>query len=262
MSAQIKLLGEKQQKLAQMICAICFFLATLIAPALTVTFFLMQTNYNGFSFSTGQPFEKFNWHPVLMVLGFNTFMCGATSVWTLLPLSHNIKKAIHGVCQIVCLCLVLASFGIVWNFKSGQYHIYTFHEYMGISTLVLYSCQLIAGLLVFGIPMIPLKIKAVLVPLHRGTGVMLFCMVLGSITSGFAYFGDTLIGQYHADVDGNRYGLYYLGASIPIVVAFTMGALFVLMNYFAHMKEGPAGTSKPPDDEFAPVNQSNGAYYG
>ena len=66
----------------------------------------------------------------------------ATGVWTLLPLPHNINKAIHGFCQITCLCLVMASLGIVWNFKGDVVpHIQAIHEYMGITTLVLYSCQ-------------------------------------------------------------------------------------------------------------------------
>lgn len=36
----------------------------------------------------------------------------------------------------------MSSLGIVWNFKGDSVpHIQAIHEYMGISTLVLYSCQ-------------------------------------------------------------------------------------------------------------------------
>lgn len=74
------LLQPKQQRVAQLIMAACFFLSILVAPSLTVLYFLMQTTNNGFSFSADTPIEQFNWHPVLMVLGFNTFMMGGASL--------------------------------------------------------------------------------------------------------------------------------------------------------------------------------------
>eukprot|EP00897_Mesotaenium_endlicherianum_P009219 jgi/Mesen1/8325/ME000457S07515 len=130
----------------------------------------------------------FNWHPILMVTGLIFITGEGVLVYRLLPGSKQVRKIVHSTLNGVALVL-----GIVGVTAAFRYHnesvpaidnLYSLHSWVGLTTLVLFGVQWIAGLVTFLYPGASNPVRTSALPWHTFLGVFLYILALVSAELG------------------------------------------------------------------------------
>ncbi|KAJ3680359.1 hypothetical protein LUZ60_016637 [Juncus effusus] len=129
----------------------------------------------------------FNLHPVLMLIGYIILGSEAIMAYKTLPFSHDMNKLIHLVLHAIAI--VLGSFGIYCAFKfhneSGIANLYSFHSWLGLGTIILYTIQWIFGFVTFFLPVATPSIKRMALPWHVLFGILVYVFALATALLGF-----------------------------------------------------------------------------
>ncbi|CAL1675848.1 unnamed protein product [Lasius platythorax] len=140
---------------------------------------------NGFSWKSNPQLE-FNWHPLLMTIGLVFLYANAMLIYRT---QRNVRKRrlklIHaGMMLFIVLLTVIA---LVAAFDSHNLatpspipNMYTLHSWVGLTTVILFCCQWVAGCVSFLFPGLQSPLRASYMPIHVYFGVAAF---IGAITS-------------------------------------------------------------------------------
>ncbi|GFR52706.1 hypothetical protein Agub_g15335, partial [Astrephomene gubernaculifera] len=137
--------------------------------------------------------KLFNWHPVLMTLGFAVLMSEALlSYQAPLPgaaLPRPSRKLLHVSCHAAAL-LCLAG-GLAAVLRSHRAALpaplpdwYSPHSYLGIAALGLLGGQVLLGAYAYLWPRLPLPQRLALGPLHRAAGMAAWLAGLAAVGAG------------------------------------------------------------------------------
>ncbi|XP_008853468.1 cytochrome b reductase 1 isoform X1 [Nannospalax galili] len=132
---------------------------------------------------------EFNWHPVLAVTGF-VFIQGIAIIVYRLPwtwkCSKLLMKSIHAGLNAVAAILAIIAVVAVFDYHSVQRipHMYSLHSWVGLTAVILYVLQLVLGLFIFLLPWAPLSLRAVVMPIHVYSGLLLFGTVIATVLMG------------------------------------------------------------------------------
>ncbi|XP_062313905.1 plasma membrane ascorbate-dependent reductase CYBRD1 isoform X1 [Osmerus eperlanus] len=132
---------------------------------------------------------EFNWHPVLVVIGF-IFIQGIAIIVYRLPWSWKCSKLmmkfIHAGLNILAFSFAAVSMVAVFDFHNAQNipNMYSLHSWVGLAAVILYSLQLVLGLCVYLIPITPLSWRAALMPMHIYSGLFIFTSVIAAALMG------------------------------------------------------------------------------
>ncbi|XP_028993719.1 plasma membrane ascorbate-dependent reductase CYBRD1 [Betta splendens] len=132
---------------------------------------------------------EFNWHPVLIVIGF-IFLQGIAIIVYRLPwtwrCSKLMMKFIHAGLNLLALIFAVISLVAVFDFHNAAAipNMYSLHSWLGLAVVILYSTQLVLGVGVFLIPVTPVSWRAVLMPLHVYSGLLLFTSTIAVALMG------------------------------------------------------------------------------
>lgn len=179
----------------------------------------------------------FNWHPILMTLGFVIFMTEAVlaykAPWST-SFSRATRKLIHWVlhsCAALSIC-----FGLLAVFNSHNLklpvpmpNLYSAHSYLGIFTVALAAFQFLLGLAAYLWPKFSLSTRVALGPVHRFLGMSTWALGMATIATGvqekttFVQMGKKLSGEQVFDP------IMRLPATIVLMLALT--ALLVLFHH-------------------------------
>ena len=140
---------------------------------------------NGFSWKSNPQLE-FNWHPLLMTIGLVFLYANAMLIYRT---QRNVRKRrlklIHaGMMLFIVLLTVIA---LVAAFDSHNLatpspipNMYTLHSWVGLTTVILFCCQWVAGCVSFLFPGLQSPLRASYMPIHVYFGIAAF---IGAITS-------------------------------------------------------------------------------
>ncbi|XP_021050311.1 cytochrome b reductase 1 [Mus pahari] len=132
---------------------------------------------------------EFNWHPVLAVTGF-VFIQGIAIIVYRLPwtwkCSKLLMKSIHAGLNAVAAILAIISVVAVFEYHNVRKvpHMYSLHSWIGLTALILYIQQLVVGFFVFLLPWAPLSLRAIVMPIHVYSGLLLFGTVIATVLMG------------------------------------------------------------------------------
>lgn len=163
----------------------------IVAPLLALSALLYVSVWisrlGGLAWEHGHSKLIFNWHPLMMILAF-LFMTVATISFrypTMIAqgrISRTTAKWCHGLCwTVAALCMMI---GLIAVFRSHNdpisgfiANLYSFHSWVGLTIVICYMFQLLAGAGVFGIPdrlAISASVKAKLLQIHSFMGPLLY----------------------------------------------------------------------------------------
>ncbi|NWX23570.1 CYAC3 protein, partial [Aegotheles bennettii] len=133
--------------------------------------------------------STFNWHPVLMVAGLVVTYGAAALVYRLPPSWRGPKlpwKVLHGVLALVAFGLAVLGLVAVFHFHNtqGTPNMYSLHSWVGLVTVLLFSCQWVAGFGTFLLPWAPTWLRVLYKPLHVFFGSTILMLSVVSCVSG------------------------------------------------------------------------------
>ncbi|KAM3607704.1 uncharacterized protein V6R79_012278 [Siganus canaliculatus] len=132
---------------------------------------------------------EFNWHPVLIVIGF-VFLQGMAIIVYRLPwtwqCSKLVMKFIHAGLNLLALILAIISLVAVFDFHNAFKipNMYSLHSWLGLIAVILYCLQLVVGVGMYLIPITPVSWRAAFMPVHVYTGLFLFTSVIAVALMG------------------------------------------------------------------------------
>ncbi|XP_067208627.1 transmembrane ascorbate-dependent reductase CYB561-like isoform X2 [Linepithema humile] len=153
---------------------------------LLIILVVIWTTYyrNGFSWRSN-PSLEFNWHPLLMTIGLVFLYANAMLLYRT---QRNVRKRrlklTHaGMMLFIVMLTVIA---LVAAFDSHNLasppipNMYTLHSWVGLTTVILFCCQWVAGCVTFLFPGLQTPLRASYMPIHVYFGVAAF---IGAIVS-------------------------------------------------------------------------------
>ncbi|KAL1268353.1 hypothetical protein QQF64_033716 [Cirrhinus molitorella] len=132
---------------------------------------------------------EFNWHPLLMVIGF-IFLQGIAIVVYRLPwtwrCSKQMMKLIHAGLHVLAFILAVVSVVAVFDFHNANRipNMYSLHSWIGLAAVIFYPAQIVIGIAVYLIPATPVYMRAALMPVHIYSGLFIFTSVIATALMG------------------------------------------------------------------------------
>ncbi|NXM65545.1 CYAC3 protein, partial [Serilophus lunatus] len=141
----------------------------------------------GFSLHGGA--QTFNWHPLLMVTGLVVLYGAAALVYRFPSTWSGPKlpwKLLHGSLALGAFILTVLGLGAITHFHNshGTLNMYSLHSWMGLGTVLLFSCQWAAGFGAFLLPWAPAWLRQFYKPIHVFFGSAILMLSSASCVSG------------------------------------------------------------------------------
>ncbi|XP_054011410.1 transmembrane ascorbate-dependent reductase CYB561-like isoform X1 [Hylaeus anthracinus] len=142
----------------------------------------------GFSWRSNPDLE-FNWHPLLMIIGFVFLYANGMLLYRTQRNARKRRlKLIHGGIMLFVVVLVVIALVAVFdshNLKAEPIpNMYSLHSWIGLTSVILFCCQWLAGFLSFLYPGIQLPLRASYMPIHVYFGIAGFIGVIASCLLG------------------------------------------------------------------------------
>ncbi|NXR73318.1 CYBR1 reductase, partial [Pycnonotus jocosus] len=218
--------------------------AVLVGLASVIISFVWVLHYReGLSWDGSS--AEFNWHPVLIVMGF-VFLQGIAIIVYRLPwtwkCSKLLMKFIHAGLNTTALILAIVAVVAAFDFHNTMNtpNMYSLHSWIGLIVVIFYALQLFFGFAVFLLPFAPVRLRAALMPIHVYSGLTLFGTVIATALMGITeklIFGLQSPGYSESPPEAilvNCLGL--------LLVIFGLIVLWMVSR--AHWKRPPEGNAK------------------
>ncbi|XP_032674800.1 cytochrome b561-like isoform X2 [Odontomachus brunneus] len=158
--------------------------------ALLVILVVVWTTYfrGGFSWRS-DPALEFNWHPLLMTIALVFLYANAMLIYrTQRNLRKRRLKLFHA--GQMFLIIFLTIFALIAVFDSHNLasspmpNMYSLHSWVGLTTVILFCCQWVAGFVTFLFPGLHVSLRASYMPIHVYFGVAGFIGAIASCLMG------------------------------------------------------------------------------
>ncbi|CEG42839.1 cytochrome b ascorbate-dependent [Plasmopara halstedii] len=215
---------------------------------------------SGFSLSYGDA-RVFNWHPLLMSLGFVFCSMQAALAYISLPFNHAMNKRIH--LSLHALGFLSAVLGAVAVFRFHNEHgitnLYSLHSWMGLGVLILFFLHWLGSFGVFFYPGAEKSVRKLIAPYHIAIGLSILGLVVATVEAGIM---EKLTFNGSCNVNGELYGKKVekfmasdcvLGNVIGLLVALSSLALVITIWLSKHEY-----STTQLRDEAAPLLGSSG----
>ncbi|XP_015116736.1 cytochrome b561 isoform X1 [Diachasma alloeum] len=166
-----------------------FSVTEAIGGALIVLVFVWITHFRGgFAWSSDVKLQ-FNWHPFLMTVGLVFLYANGMLIYRI---QRNVRKRrlklLHGGMMVFTLFLTIIALVAVFDMhnysKPPIPNLYTLHSWVGLTSVILFGCQWLAGLVSFLYPGIQAPLRAAYLPIHAYFGTAGFVGVIASCLIG------------------------------------------------------------------------------
>ncbi|XP_064340972.1 plasma membrane ascorbate-dependent reductase CYBRD1 [Camelus dromedarius] len=100
--------------------------------------------------------------------------------------SKLLMKSIHAGLHTVATILAIIALVAVFDFHNSRNipNMYSLHSWVGLIAVIFYILQLLLGFFVFLLPWAPLSLRALLIPLHVYSGLLIFGTVIATVLMG------------------------------------------------------------------------------
>ncbi|XP_070832219.1 plasma membrane ascorbate-dependent reductase CYBRD1 [Chaetodon trifascialis] len=172
--------------LKRFLVALC---AAAAAGLVSITFVLIWVLHYKEGLAWDGGLAEFNWHPVLIVIGF-IFLQGMAIIVYRLPwtwqCSKLMMKFIHAGLNVLAFILAVIAMVAVFDFHNAAKipNMYSLHSWLGLTAVMLYCLQLVLGVGMYLIPITPVSWRAAFMPLHVYGGLLLFTSVIAVALMG------------------------------------------------------------------------------
>lgn len=165
-----------------------FFATQLTGTLMLAAVLIWTVNYCG-GFGWTDYNERFNWHPILMILGLVYFAGNSLLAFRVFKKQPKpLVKIIHASLHI--LAFFTATFGslavFTGHFAENKPNLYSLHSWIGFSTMVLFFVQYVAGFYAYLFPTASGNVRSALLPYHILAGFALLILSLMASLTGFA----------------------------------------------------------------------------
>ncbi|XP_025269090.1 cytochrome b561 isoform X2 [Camponotus floridanus] len=142
----------------------------------------------GFSWKS-DPQLEFNWHPLLMTIGFVFLYANAMLIYRTQrnARKRRLKLTHAGMMLFIILLTVIALVAVFdsHNLVSPPIpNMYTLHSWVGLTTVILFCCQWVAGCISFLFPGLQSSLRASYMPIHVYFGIAAFISAIASCLLG------------------------------------------------------------------------------
>ncbi|XP_073143513.1 probable ascorbate-specific transmembrane electron transporter 1 [Henckelia pumila] len=140
----------------------------------------------GVAFKSDVEAKIFNMHPLLMVIGSVLLSGEAIMAYKIWPEIRKRPKTIHLVLHLVALGAGIVGIYAVFKFHSdeGFPHMYSFHSWLGMSTICLFALQWLFSFVTFVYPRAEASTRNSVAPRHAVLGIIIFFMAILSAETG------------------------------------------------------------------------------
>ncbi|OAF72011.1 hypothetical protein A3Q56_00201 [Intoshia linei] len=171
-----------------------WFLIFIVGLSQAVGIFIIFSSFvwiynfqNGIHWSI--PAERFNIHPVCMLIGMIFLYGDALIVYTIFKnFSRKIVKLVHLILLLLSLLFAVIGCKAVFDFHNysdpPKKNLYSLHSIIGLSTIILFGVQWICGFALFFLRVSSPYIRILSMPVHKYWGKMIFIMALVATISG------------------------------------------------------------------------------
>ncbi|XP_068193330.1 transmembrane ascorbate-dependent reductase CYB561 [Antennarius striatus] len=131
--------------------------------------------------------KEFNVHPLCMVLGLIFLQGDAILVYRVFQNEpKKVVKVLHGIIHLLALIISIVGMVAVFDFHRtyGIPDMYSLHSWCGMVTLVIFCLQWVLGLLFFLFPVVSSQLRALYLPIHVFSGLVLLVLAIGSSLLG------------------------------------------------------------------------------
>uniref|UniRef100_A0A670Z5C9 Lysosomal membrane ascorbate-dependent ferrireductase CYB561A3 n=1 Tax=Pseudonaja textilis TaxID=8673 RepID=A0A670Z5C9_PSETE len=154
---------------------------------LGLTVYWSQHWLGGFAWDGSR--KMFNWHPVLMVTGM-VILYGIAALVYRLPFSQMgsllSRKVLHATLTLIAFISAILGLEVVFNFHNVQKipNMYSLHSWLGLTAVLLFSCQWLMGFASFLLPWTPIWFLVLYRPVHLFFGSVILGLSTASCISG------------------------------------------------------------------------------
>jgi len=142
----------------------------------------------GVNYSPG-PF--FNFHPLLMTMGYVLCASAAISTFKLMPGSHELRKYIHAAFHSLAVLFSSTSLYVIVTYKNqtGYPQFTSIHSWMGIFSYSAYLANFVGGLFFFIVlrycaESSTARLRTLALPYHKFFGLIFWSSTIMAIISG------------------------------------------------------------------------------
>lgn len=174
----------------------------------------------GFSWRS-DPKIEFNWHPVLMTLGMIFLYANSILVYRAFRNSRKRRlKVAHMTLHLIAFILVVI--GLVAVFDSHNLvdppipNLYTLHSWIGLSSVILFACQWVAGFITFFFPGLQSPLRASYMPVHIFFGLAGFVAAIAASLMGLTEKALWKIGSNYSNLPGEGVLVNAIGVSLVL----------------------------------------------
>uniref|UniRef100_A0A803N400 ascorbate ferrireductase (transmembrane) n=1 Tax=Chenopodium quinoa TaxID=63459 RepID=A0A803N400_CHEQI len=130
--------------------------------------------------------EKGHIHPLLMIIGVIEIGGEAIMAYKTIPGAKRTQKKVHLMLHLVALITGIVGIYAVFKFHKELSipHLYTFHSWLGISTICLYGLQWILSFITFAFPHSKSTARAAVAPWHVFGGIVIFLLAICTAVMG------------------------------------------------------------------------------
>ncbi|XP_011160606.1 cytochrome b561 isoform X2 [Solenopsis invicta] len=157
---------------------------------LLIILMFVWTGYyrNGFSWRSNPQLE-FNWHPLLMIIALVFLYANAMLIYRT---QRNVRKRrlklTHAGMMLFIVLLVVIALVAVFDShnlaKPPIPNMYSLHSWVGLTTVILFCCQWVAGCVSFLFPGLQTPLRASYMPIHMYFGIAGFVGAIASCLLG------------------------------------------------------------------------------
>jgi len=199
-----------------------FIIASVSGALMWLLMFTWVFRYNGgLSWGT-DPKTEINLHIVLMIF-FVIYLQGHGSLmFRLFPSRPKLQvKLIHaGVHLTTVLAMMIAFWSAIrYHGMKNDPHFYTFHSWIGLTAIILYYGQFLAGFLIFLLPWAPMRIRSLVIPYHKMLGPLIFVSSVIAAATGIMMKALGTVGDRYSSRPADGMVLNFAGFFLLIFAA-------------------------------------------
>ncbi|XP_076164943.1 transmembrane ascorbate-dependent reductase CYB561 isoform X2 [Ptiloglossa arizonensis] len=164
-------------------------LMQILGGTLIILVIIWCSNYRGGFSWRSNPMLEFNWHPMLMIIGFVFLYANGMLIYRTQRNARKRRlKLIHGGIMLSVIVLVVIALVAVFDshnlVKEPIPNMYSLHSWIGLTSVILFCCQWLAGFLSFLYPGLQVPLRASYMPIHVYFGIAGFVGVITSSLLG------------------------------------------------------------------------------